>query len=185
VGGVERPGTPSRLAASWQGTVVTLTWNPGSGASSHVIEVGSAAGASNLAVINTGAAPIYRGAVPPGTYYVRVRAANRGGVSEASNEIEVQGPGAPQRPTSLSSVWMNGAINLAWSAPALGQPVTGYLIEGGTAPGLANLGSIRVGPLTAFSAPATAVPAGTYYIRVRALNALGMSPPSNEIVVRR
>ena len=45
---------------------------------------------SNLAVINVGAATSASGEVPPGTYYVRVRAVNGGGHGPPSNEILVR-----------------------------------------------------------------------------------------------
>src|SRR5690606_37811000 len=32
VGGVSPPGNPSGLSVSWNGTIATLAWNPGSGA---------------------------------------------------------------------------------------------------------------------------------------------------------
>ena len=56
------------------------------------------------------------------------------------------------------------------------------MIEAGSAPGLANLASIQVGPVSTFT---TTAPPGTYYVRVRAINGRGSSQSSNEIVVRR
>jgi len=56
------------------------------------------------------------------------------------------------------------------------------VVEAGSAPGLSNLAVLTIGDQTIF---ATTAPPGTYYIRVRSVNALGTSGPSNEIVVRR
>jgi hypothetical protein len=68
---------------------------------------------------------------------------------------------------------------LTWSAAA-GNATT-YVIEAGTASGLADLGTLPTGYLdTTFSTP---VPAGTYFVRIRAANAFGASGPSNEVVV--
>jgi hypothetical protein len=55
----------------------------------------------------------------------------------------------------------------------------GYLLEAGTASGLANIATF---PL---ASPSLAVmaPAGTYHVRVRAGSACGLGAPSNEIVV--
>ena len=90
VGGPSQPGPASGLAASWAGSTLTLTWNPAYGAAGYVIEVGSGPGLSNLALINVGNTTSVAGAVPPGTYYVRVRAVNGGGHGAPSNEIVVR-----------------------------------------------------------------------------------------------
>src|SRR5262249_58603314 len=59
---------------------------------------------------------------------------------------------------------------------------TGYGIEAGSKSGWANLANSDVGS-TATTMTATGVGAGTYYVRVRAKNAYGMSAPSNEVVL--
>ena len=69
-------------------------------------------------------------------------------------------------------------VSLGWNAAA-GNATT-YVIEGGTAPGLSNLGVLPLGSLD--TAVAGAVPAGTYYFRTRAANSFGSSAPSNEVV---
>jgi len=182
VGGLEGPRTPAGLAVSWQGTVATLTWGTSVGATAYILEAGTAAGASNIATFSVGAATSYAVDVPPGTYYVRVRAANAVGTSAPSNEIVLQGRGAPNRPTSLSQSGSGSTVNLRWTAPSGGTAPTGYVLEAGSAPGLADLAVVNLGAATTFSAT---VPPGTYYVRVRAVNARGSSPASNEIIVRR
>ena len=182
VGGPGQPGNPTGLAVSWNGTVATLTWNPGSGATSYYIEAGSAAGATDVTRIEVGAATQYVVDVPPGTYFVRVRATSATGVSGPSNEIVVQGRGAPEPPTSLSASGTNGAVDLRWFAPTSGPRPSGYVLEAGSGPGLTDVASAQVGPATTFS---TTAPPGRYYVRVRSLNARGVSAPSNEIIVRR
>lgn len=182
VGGSDQPGNPSGLAVSWNGTVATLTWNPGSGATTYYVEAGSAPGAANLARINVGLATRYVVDVPAGTYYVRVRAAIATSVSGPSNEIVVQGQGGPEPPTSLSATGTRGVVDLRWFAPTSGTQPTGYILEAGSAPGLANLATAQVGLQTRL---VTTAPPGVYYVRVRAVNARGVSRPSNEIIVRR
>jgi predicted phage tail protein len=181
-GGPDQPANPTGLAMTWNGTVATLTWNASSGATRYYIEAGSAAGSSNIAVIDAGATTRYEVDVPPGTYFVRVRAASATAVSGPSNEVVVEGRGAPERPTSLSSSVAGSTVTMRWFAPTTGSPPSGYLIEAGSAPGLANLATLQVGAVTSFS---TTAPPGTYYVRVRAVNARGASQPSNEIIVRR
>jgi hypothetical protein len=182
VGGPDQPGSPSGLSATWQGTVATFRWNPGTGASHYVLEAGSAPGANNLGTFNMGAATQYSVDVPPGTYYVRVRSANAVGVSGPSNEITVRGAGAPSQPTALSATNTASTVTLRWTAPSGAAP-TGYILEAGSAPGLANLAVVQLGAQTTYVAAAP--PPGTYYVRVRAVNARGTSAPSNEITVRR
>jgi predicted phage tail protein len=180
-GGPDQPGNPTGLAISWNGTIATLTWNPSAGATRYYIEAGNTSGSSNIAVLEVGAATRYVVDVPPGIYFVRVRAASAAAVSGPSNELVVQGRGAPERPTGLSAS-ASSTVNLRWFAPTTGPAPTGYLLEAGSAPGLANLATLQVGPVTSFS---TTAPPGIYYVRVRAVNGRGASQPSNEIIVRR
>lgn len=67
---------------------------------------------------------------------------------------------------------------MIWVAPPL-STITNYVVEAGTAPGAANLGTVSVSA-TAFTAGG--VPAGTYFLRVRAVNTVGSSVASNEVV---
>ena len=82
---------PSALAANVSGTNVTLTWRAVGGATGYVLEVGSAAGLSNLGTLATGSAAtsFFASGVPAGTYYVRVRAQSAAGTSLPSNEVAV------------------------------------------------------------------------------------------------
>lgn len=88
-----RPAAPVALAANVQGSSVQLTWSPGvSNVTTlrYVVEAGSAPGLANLTTIDVGAqASVLVTGVPPGTYHVRVRAANVTGTSAPSNEIIV------------------------------------------------------------------------------------------------
>lgn len=60
--------------------------------------------------------------------------------------------------------------------------VLSYIAEAGSQPGLSDLVNYDTGSArTSFST--TNVPSGTYYVRVRALNGWGTSPPSTELVI--
>lgn len=184
IGGGYRPLSPSGLTSTWVGTSAQLSWTPPTGAqmpTSYVVEAGTSPGSANLGSVNVGNIASMQVDVPPGTYYVRVRGVSASGVSDPSNEIVLQGQGAPGPPSGLRSSGTANVVNLSWNAPA-GGSATGYILEGGTGPGLSNLGVVQVGNVTAFSATA---PPGVYYVRVRATNARGAGAPSNEIVVRR
>lgn len=97
VGGVPSPpGAPQGLSASVAGATVSFVWSaPVVGTpSSYVLEAGSGPGLANLAVFDTGstATSFAVGAVPPGAYYVRLRARNAQGLSVVSTERVVTVP---------------------------------------------------------------------------------------------
>lgn len=86
-------------------------------------------------------------------------------------------PPAPQLdPPSISA---SGSVTLSWSNPP--ELTAGFVVEAGSAPGLANLASFPV----AGGATLTVenVPPGSYHVRVRARNDIGLGVPSNEILV--
>jgi hypothetical protein len=186
------PGAPRQLAATVSGNNVTLTWSaPDSGTpSTYVLAAGSAAGWSNLGSFPTGSTQTSYTAsnVPNGTYFARVSAQNSLGTSAASNEVTFAVPQAcgstPSAPAGLQSTVSGLLVTLSWAAPAGGGTPTGYVIEAGTAPGLANIAVVNTGS-TATTFAANAVP-GTYFVRVRAASGCGSSPASTEvgIVVR-
>jgi hypothetical protein len=92
-GGVVGPcavlAAPSPLMVSQSGAYVVLVWAAVAGADEYVIEVGSAAGASNLLVQPLGRVTTLATMAPPGRYYARIRARNACGPGAPSNEIVV------------------------------------------------------------------------------------------------
>jgi len=189
-GGSTAPGAPSGLTASASGSNVSLAWNApttGGTPTTYMIEAGSGPGLANLANFSTGntATSFAAGGVGSGVYYVRVRATNSAGTSGPSNEaiMTVGGGGctsAPGAPSGLTITQNSGsAVGFTWLA-ASGNP-SNYILEAGSASGLANLATVDVGTATTFSTGG--VGAGTYYVRVRARNACGTSGPSNEVVL--
>jgi hypothetical protein len=166
--------------------MVSLAWSLPAGSpppSSYVILAGSSAGLSNLAVADTGStAPALTTPAPDGVYYVRVVARNACGDSPASNEISVTvGTGPPGAPRNLNSQRSGQTVTLNWSAPLGAAVPTEYIVEAGSASGQSNLAVIPTGSTS--TTLSGAVPPGTYYVRLRASNAAGVGPPSNQIVV--
>jgi hypothetical protein len=83
----------------------------------------------------------------------------------------------PPAPGLEPPVVAGGAVTLAWSAV---RSATDYQIEAGPAPGATAFTARTNGNL---SLTVSAVPPGTYYVRLRALNDSGASAASPEIIV--
>lgn len=88
----------------------------------------------------------------------------------------------PGIPSGLAATVTGTTVTLNWTAPATGGGISTYVVEAGSAPGLVNLANVQTGS-AAPSVSFAGVPAGSYYVRVRARNAVGTSAPSNEIVL--
>ena len=182
------PGAPTGLSAIVNGSTVTLNWSaPSSGGAitTYVIEAGSAQGLSDIAAgvpTNSTQTSVTFPGVPFGLYYLRVRGQNSIGNGAHSNEIQVLVGSPPGAPSGLSAtVTVPQIVTLTWSAPTTGGPVSSYVLEAGSAPGLKNLADIATNNTQ--TSAVGGVPTGTYYVRVRAKNLAGPSTPSNEIQV--
>lgn len=82
-------------------------------------------------------------------------------------------------PAALQVLVTGNLVRLTWT-PGAGEAPTGYVIEAGTAPGLANITKFVVGAVTELDVPG--VPPGRYHVRVRAMGGGGLSAPSPEAV---
>lgn len=181
------PDPPTSLAVDVTGATLTLTWTPattGSAPTSFTVHIGNAPGATTLPVQTTAGTSLSVPITVGGTYFARVKAVNTYGTSIASPEVSVSvvppspKPGAP---TGLTASFVGRTIAIAWSAPTTGDPVTNYVLEVGSAPGLSNLVVVPVGAGLSFVAPG--VPDGTYWLRVRGSNAAGTGVPSADLGV--
>ena len=180
------------------GSTVTLAWTPPviGFAAGYVIEASSTPGGPpNLANFTTGntATTLVVDGVPPGTYFVRIRALDGSGLSAPSNEVQVivgggpTGGSCPSAPRSLNVVTQTGGnITLGWSPPLTGV-ATSYFIQAGSSPGLSNLANFDTGS-TALTLGVNNVPAGNYYVRVSGKSSAcgatpSLGPSSNEILL--
>jgi glucose/arabinose dehydrogenase len=184
------PNAPRDVRAVVTGSTVLVTWNaPRDGAvpSQYRLEAGTSPGASDLGFAFS-AGPdtsLFFANIPSGVYYARIRSVGAGGLSSPSEEITIVVGGscraAPPAPFGFAALVNGRDVRLVWALDATPDGPSSFVIEAGSAPGLANLAVISVdGSLREFSVSA---PPGTYYVRLRARNACGTSGTSNEIVV--
>jgi hypothetical protein len=177
------PAPPRNLTFDASQPVVTMGWTAGGGSTTtgFVIEAGSASGLGDLGRFFVGPITQVSALVGPGAYALRAFAVGPTGTSAASSEILFTRPApsaAPNAPAGLTGSVTAGVVSLSWSPSA---NATTYVIEGGSATGLIDLGVLPTGVLD--TNIAGALPAGTYFLRVRAANRFGLSPVSNEVQV--
>jgi predicted phage tail protein len=183
-GSTARPEAPTAVTAFMSGGRLTMTWAAalsGGPSSSYLVEAGSATGAANIATLPVQTRSFTFVPVPNGFYFLRVRAVNAAGVSPPSAEamIVVGNVASPPGAPNFSSHDVAGStVTLSWQAPTVGTATT-YIVEAGSAPGLANLAVANTGNAN-LTASFAGVPPGTYYVRVRAANVLGAGVVSNE-----
>ena len=153
------PTTPSTAQSSA---------SPSAGAAGAALAAGSSVSIIQSPVVNF--ASCLQGTADPACFS-GARSVVRTAVASAT---------APGAPVNLVATPNGNTVTLTWGAPSSGDPVVTYIIEAGSAPGLANLANITTNN-TATTFSATGVGNGTYYVRVRAQNAAGMmSAPSDD-----
>ena len=107
-------------------------------------------------------------------------AANAGGAGNTVTvSLSVTAPLTVQPPTALRVDDVTGqTVRLRWNPPSVGPVPTGYLLEGGVQPGqpLVTLSTGLAAPVFTFEAPA-----GSFFVRLRAVNGVDLSAPSNEV----
>ena len=96
--------------------------------------------------------------------------------------IAVSAQSPPGAPTGLIASITGSTVTVQWQPPAGGSAPVSYVVEAGSAAGASNIGRFPTGP-SPTTLIATNVAAGTYFVRVRAVNGSGESAPSNEVVV--
>lgn len=87
---------------------------------------------------------------------------------------------APGVPTNLRATATGSTVTIDWDEPITGGAPTSYLMQASMSPGGAVVGSLGTNT-TSLQVPG--VPNGTYYVRVRALNVVGQSNPTDEVSV--
>jgi hypothetical protein len=89
---------------------------------------------------------------------------------------------APLAPRLEEASVAGSRVNLSWTLPTASNGVSRWQVEAGSAPGATDLALFDVSA-TPMALSVSGVPAGRYYVRVRAVNVTGIGASSNEIVV--
>ena len=187
------PPAPRDLLATQEGGRLVLRWNASDTdpvATTHRIELGTAPGASNLGVHDTGSPERTVGApLPAGIrYWARVRAGNAAGFGPASSDVSITlqpttlcdgPPAAPLPPdVSLTHAGATRTATLGFAMPFVSEAPASFVVELGSASGLSDIASIEVPAGPRASGPV--LPGRIYFLRVRARNACGVSAASIE-----
>lgn len=178
---------PVNLGGWMSGPRLTLTWGappPAAGVSGYVVQAGSATGLTDVACVGVNARALTFAPVATGYYFLRVRAMNAHGLGPPSNEVLINSgyvAAPPEPPRNLLARVDGATVVLEWSAPS-GGPPQGYVIRAGSAPGRSDLAEAATGPAET-TRTFSGVPVGVYYVRVHAVGALGVGPPSSEVTV--
>ncbi len=169
------PGAPTLTAKPASGKVVLIWTGPSGHLTGYRLYRGTASGGETLLASGlTAAAYTDTSALPTATYYYEVRALNDAGGGPLSNEVVA----APQLPgaATLYAKTPQGQIVLTWTIPT--GPVTNYRLYRGTQPG--GESQFASGLTVPTYTDASAAKGTIYYYTVKAVNAAGTGPASNE-----
>ena len=170
----QAPDPPQNLTHVVAGTTVTLSWTapPGVSPTSYLVEASVNPGGPLVATLQVSGTSLTVPNVPPGVYYVHVRALNgalRSGPSNVVAVTVVNPCPAPPQPPQLIVRATGLFVTLNWGSSG-GCPATSYVVVAGSTPGAADIAVANMGAATALSVNA---PPRTYYARVIAFNAYG------------
>ncbi len=102
-----------------------------------------------------------------------------GATAQASATVSPTSMQSPPAPTALTAAVSGSRVTLNWRPGSGGTPATEYLLYIGTKPwGQQVVDARSVGNVLTVSGD---LPKGRYYARVRARNAAGVSPSSNQV----
>jgi len=179
------PEPPADLSVSVTGSTVGLAWgeSPTPGVIGYRVTAGPWPAATGFATTVPATTRSLTVAAPAGVFVVRVTAIGGCGESVPSNPVVLGVGGAlmpPGEPLDLIAEVSGSTVVLSWATPVTGGATTGYVLEAGSGPGQSDVARV---PLGGTSASAAGVPPGTYFVRVRAMNAAGAGAASAEVQV--
>lgn len=188
IAAVGPPGPPPGLLAEASGNVVRFTWLPptiGTAPTFYELVGRQTSGDPILATLGVGNVTTTTLTVPNGSFFITVRGANAQGAGAESSGVIVNLPAPvvpPGPPTNLTREVNGTTVGLAWGPPENNPPGIGYRLVASATPGGSPIASVSL-PVGQTSLVVTAVPPGTYFVRVVATSLGPDSAPSNEVIV--
>ncbi len=187
------PMAPRNLGGFLSGTTAFLNWstplgNGGSNITGYIVQQSTDNGATWATAVTTSSAlrsARINGLVAGTSYSYRVLAVNAVGNSAPSNVVTLTPvlTGVPRPPSSVSAVVNTTNVTVAWSAVSSTSPVTDYIVEYSVNNGSSWLVWVD-GVSTSTSATLTGLtPNVPVSVRVKAVNAIGVSPASLVVTV--
>lgn len=175
---------PTTVSASVNASTLTLQWTlpPSTARTGLRLEFGSLEGRRDLYQVDLPATQTsFTSPAPPGRYVARVRSLDGTVAGPPSDDVSFAvGAGAVAAPLDATVSVERSLLHFAWRPPSTGAP-QGYLLEVGSAPGLANLATLPLaGSSTGFQITA---PAGRFWARLRAAQAGALSTPAPELFI--
>jgi hypothetical protein len=184
--GQSLPAAPRSLAAIVTNGVLQAQWQPsgfaGEVVTGFVLEAGTSGGRTDVIVPLGMSQSIAVANVPPGAYFLRVRATNGTGTGAPSPERMVVSGGAPAPPgppLDVTSIVSGSLVTIRWNPPGAGATPDRYRLEVGAIRGATALTYDWNLPTT--SVGFGMVPPGTYFVRVRGGNAQGFGLASADV----
>ena len=164
-----------------------ISYGPTGGSGSYVTSVGLAAGTYFAAVAAT---PGLRGQIYGGQSCAAICRRSEilagtpitvgaEGTTTGIDFVLAVEPGVPGVPGPVRASNDERGVTVSWFPPSHGGAVVSYVVEAGMTPGSVDVSV----PVAGFELLVPSLPPGTYYIRVRAINAAGAGPASAELVL--
>jgi len=187
------PSEPRNLGGFLSGTSAFLSWstptsNGGSAITGYIVQQSTNNGSTwTTAATTTSASRSVRidGLAAGTSYAYRVLAVNAVGNSAPSNTVTLTPvvTGAPRPPASVSAVVNFTNVTVTWSAVTATSPVTDYIVEysvNNSATWLVWNDGVSTATSTTLTGLTPDVPVS---IRIKAVNAIGVSPASVSVTV--
>jgi predicted phage tail protein len=173
------PSAPSNVLGMVNGLTMALSWtNTFTGGAPTDLQLnvsGAQTGSFPVGVVDT----VSFNGVPGGSYTFTLTASNTAGVSSPSTAVTLTIPGScagpPEPPTYFAVAKSGSTLTLTWQPPVAGTAVTSYVIQAS--------GAVTGSVSTVMRSLTGTVGAGTYTLRVAAVNACGTSVPTDPITV--
>ncbi len=175
------PTAPQNLGAVAGNAQVVLTWTaPANDGGSSITGYKIYRDGTLLTTVGNVLTFTDTGLVNGRAYIYAVSAVNSKGEGPQSNQAAATPASLPSAPRNLAAAGGNAQVTLTWSAPSSngGSSITGYKIYRGTVPGGETL-LTTVGNVLTY-VDGTAQNGQAFYYVVRAVNAVGEGPQSNE-----